>query len=74
MLKKHFPEDWQTILAMAYCRLVKQSSMKMMDFNFSGSYMSELLPEANLSGDYLTKHIRKIGIKREAIVNFCRDR
>lgn len=73
LLKKHFPEDWQTILAMAYCRLVKQSSMKMMDFNFSGSYMSELLPEANLSGDYLTKHIRKIGIKREAIVNFCRE-
>ena len=73
LLKKHFPEDWQSILAMSYCRLVKQSSMKMMDYHFSGSYMSENLPDAKLSQDSLTKLIRKVGIKREAIVGFCRE-
>lgn len=73
LLKKHFPDDWQTILAMAYCRLTRQSSLKMMDYHFSGSYMSEMLTDARLSGDSLTKHIRKIGIKREAIVGFCRE-
>lgn len=73
LLKRHFPDDWQTILAMAYCRLTRQSSLKMMDYHFSGSYMSEILTDAKLSGDSLTKHIRKIGIKREAIVGFCRE-
>ena len=73
LLKKHFPDDWQSILAMSYCRLVKQSSMKMMDYHFSGSFMSEQFPLANLSADSLTKLIRKVGIKREAIVNFCRE-
>ena len=37
LLKRHFPDDWQTILAMAYCRLTRQSSLKMMDYHFSGS-------------------------------------
>lgn len=73
LLKTHFPDDWQTILAMAYCRLTRQSSLKMMDYHFSGCYMSEILTGAKLSGDSLTKHIRKIGIKREAIVGFCRE-
>lgn len=73
LLKTHFPDDRQTILAMAYCRLTRQSSLKMMDYHFSGSYMSEILTDAKLSGDSLTKHIRKIGIKREAIVGFCRE-
>ena len=73
LLKTHFPDDWQTILAMAYCRLTRQSSLKMMDYHFSGSYMSEILTDAKLSGDSLTKHIRKIGIKRESIVGFCRE-
>lgn len=71
--KKHFPDDWQTILTMAYCRLTRQSSMKIMDYHFSGSYMSEMLTDAKLYRDYLTKHIRRVGIKREAIVRFCRE-
>ena len=73
LLKKHFPDDWQTILAMAYCRLVKQSPLKMMDFHFSGSYMSESLTDAKLSASYLSGFIRRIGIKRESIVGFCRE-
>lgn len=73
LLKKHFPEDWQSILAMSYCRLVKQSPMKMMDFHYSGSYMSETFTEARMSGDSLTALVRKVGIKRESIVGFCRE-
>ena len=73
LLKRHFPDDWQTILAMAYCRLVKQSPLKMMDFHFSGSCMSESLTDAKLSASYLSGFIRRIGLKRESIVGFCRE-
>lgn len=73
LLKRHFPEDWQSILAMSYCRLVKQSPLKMMDFHYSGSFMSELFPEARMSADSLTALVRKVGIKRESIVGFCRE-
>ncbi len=65
-----FPDDWETIVAMSFCRLVYQSPLKNMDFRFRHSYLSELYPRVNLDRDHLTTFIRYLGEQREAIRNY----
>ena len=36
-LQQHFPDWWQTIVAMSFCRFVYQSPLKNMDFRFRHS-------------------------------------
>jgi len=72
-LKKHFPEDWQAIIAMAMCRLVGQDPLKAMQERFENSMMQDVLPKASMSPDYLTGLIRRVGANRKAIVGFCKE-
>lgn len=69
-LQKYFPDCWQTIVAMSFCRFVYQSPLKNMDFRFRHSYLSELYHEVNLDKDNLTAFIRQLGEEREAIRNY----
>jgi transposase len=69
-LQQHFPDCWQTIVAMSFCRFVYQSPLKNMDFRFRHSYLSELYPEVNLDKDHLTGFIRQLGEERESIRNY----
>lgn len=69
-LQQYFPDDWQTIIAMSFCRFVYQSPLKNMDFRFRHSYLSELYPEVDLDRDHLTLFIRYLGEQREAIRNY----
>jgi len=69
-LQEQFPDCWQTIVAMSYCRFVHQSPLKNMDFRFRHSFLSELYPDVNLDKDHLTNFIRYLGEEREAIRNY----
>ncbi|MBI5326322.1 MAG: transposase [Ignavibacteriae bacterium] len=69
-LQEYFPDSWQTIMAMSFCRFVYQSPLKNMYFRFRHSYLSELYPEVNLDKDHLTIFMRKLGEEREAIRNY----
>jgi len=69
-LQKYFPDYWQTIVAMSFCRFVYQSPLKNMDFRFRHSYLSELYPEIDLDRHHLPLFIRYLGEQREAIRNY----
>jgi hypothetical protein len=69
-LQQYFPDCWQTITAMSFCRFVYQSPLKNMDFRFRHSYLSEVYPEVNLDKDHLTIFIRQLGEEREAMRNY----
>lgn len=69
-LQAYFPDCWQTIVAMSFCRFVYQSPLKNMDFRFRHSFLSELYPEVDLDRDHLTTFTRYLGEQREAIRNY----
>lgn len=71
-LKLHLDDDYQDVIAMAYARLCKSSPLKMMDFHFSGSFLSERYKDVALSKDSLTDTLRRLGARRESIVEYCR--
>ncbi|MBP8977593.1 MAG: transposase [Bacteroidales bacterium] len=73
LLKKHFEEDWQTILALAYGSLLYCSPLKNMSFHYFNSYLSELYSEVTLSPNSLSGFLRALGIRRESIVRFFRE-
>jgi Transposase len=73
LARKHFPEHWQMVIAMAYCRLMHQSPLKNMSFHFGNSFLSEDLKGAALSPAALGNAIRFIGSGRQNIVDFCRE-
>lgn len=73
LLKKHFPSQWQTLLGLAYGRLVYQSPLKNMSFHFHHSYLSELYSGTDLSAKTLSKTLNEIGYQREKISNFFKE-
>jgi hypothetical protein len=40
-LKIHFPDYWQALISLAYCRLLFQSFIRQMPFHIGHSYLSE---------------------------------
>ena len=38
-LQQHFPDYWQTIVGMSFCRFAYQSPLKNMEFRFGHSYL-----------------------------------
>lgn len=73
LLKKHFPEHWQVIIALVYGRLVHHSPMKNMEFHYLQSYLSEKYPELSLSPKNLSRLLREIGTQRDKIRAFFKE-
>ncbi len=73
LLKKHFPEQWETILVLVFNRLTEQSSMKNMEYHYLQSYISFEYPNLTLSPSSLTTTLRDIGVQRETITNFFQE-
>ncbi len=73
LLKKHFPDHWKQVLALAYGRMVHHSPMKNMEFHYHHSYMSELYKGLKLSPKQLTAFLREFGVQREEIVAFFKE-
>jgi len=72
ILKKHFADCWQTIICLAFGRLVHRSALKNMFFHYSHSYLSEQYPDVDLSSRHLSSFLRSLGGQRGRIVEFCR--
>ena len=73
MLKKHFPDTWQTIICLAFGRLVHRSALKNMLFHYANSYLSVQYPDVKLSARDLSSFLRTLGQERCRIVEFCRS-
>lgn len=69
-LKTHYPTWWKEILTIAIFRLIHQTPLKNTNFYYQTSYLSETLPNADLTSKTLGPLLRKIGTERETITNF----
>ncbi len=69
-LKKDFPADYSRIVALAYCRLRSQSSMRDVLEDFSDSYISTKTGTAGLAPSQLTSFLSELGGKRAEIVGY----
>jgi len=73
LLQKHFPNVWQEILILAYCKLVHKSSLKNIEFHYFHSYLSELFPKLSLSAKHLTSLLQLIGGQRSRILDYFKE-
>lgn len=73
LLAKYFPNHWEILLYVAYCRLVFQSSIRQMPFHIGHSYLSEMYPVAELSEKKISLALRDVGRNREDVVHFMRQ-
>ena len=71
-LKDFFPEDWQRIVSLAYCRLRFQSPMRRVSGDFSDSFLSEKIGARGLSANALSGFLRDLGSRRDRITQFMR--
>jgi Transposase DDE domain len=73
LLAEYFPEHWQTLLYVAYCRLVFQSSIRQMPFHVAHSYLSEMYKCADMSEKKISLALRDIGRDRTNVAGFMRQ-
>lgn len=73
LLRKHFPDIWQSILGASYCRALRQSPLNRMESVYRRSYFSHVYKDARMSPKSLTGLLRDLGRSRHAIVSFCRE-
>lgn len=72
-LAKHFPNEWQGLVLLAYCRLVHQSSIKQMPFHIAHSYLSETFSQLSLTDKNISLLLKDIGRQRERVCNFMKQ-
>jgi transposase len=73
LIKKHFPDIWQEIVALGFIRLVHQAPIKNTELLFETSYLSELYPNVVLSDKRVGALFRKIGTQRDRVVSFMKE-
>ena len=73
LLQKHFPKQWQSIIALVYGRLIHHSAMKNMEYHYLHSYLSEQYPGLSLSPKALTTLLRELGVNRSGITSFFKE-
>lgn len=71
-LREVFPDDWERIMALAYCRLREQSPLKAMSSVFGDSYLSVEHKVRGLSPNALSGFYHDIGTRRPQILAFLR--
>lgn len=68
-LRSHFPDWHKELFALSIYRLLYHAPLKNMPLHYEQSYLSELLPAAQLSDKKITALLRSVGSQREQIVN-----
>jgi transposase len=71
-LQSCFPDHWQYIIAVAYCRLFKQAPINQMPFHIYHSYLSEVLKEAVFDEKNISLALRDVGRNREQAIRFMK--
>ena len=72
-LAGHYPVEWQGLVALAYCRLAFQSSIRQMPFHLAHRYLSELYPHLALNDKKISLLLRQIGRDRARAAAFMRS-
>lgn len=71
-IKKFFPDHWQLIIIISYCRIVHQSCIKNMPLLYSKSFLSEQFG-ISLSDKRVSHFLRELGQMREAASSYMRS-
>ena len=72
-LKDSFPEDANTIFALAVLRVIEKRPFRRAEFLYERSYLSEILGAMALSPAKLTVFLQSFGMKREQHVGFMKE-
>ncbi len=71
-LKEIFPEDYQTLIAIAYCRLAYQSPLKSMSWRLCGSWLASTLDVKSLSDKSISQFLQSLGNRRDQLVAYMK--
>ena len=71
-LKKCYPDDWQTIFAMAVLRFFHTSPLKNMSVYFSSSVLSDEYPAVDLTPKHASDFLQALGADRQRAVDFLK--
>ena len=72
-LRDSFPEDANTIFALAVLRIIEKCPFKRAEFLYERSYLSEIFGNLALSPAKLTSFLQSFGLKREQQVGFMKE-
>ena len=72
-LKDSFPEDADTVFALAILRVIERCPFKRAAFLYERSYLSEMLGHISLTPAKLTSFLQSFGLKREQHVGFMKE-
>ena len=72
-LKKHFPDCWQEIWALALLRAADPQPFKRAENAYEHSWLSEKYSGLNLSKQYLSGFLHKLGDMRKQSVDFMKE-
>jgi hypothetical protein len=68
-LQQFFPDNWLQILIAAYCRIVKKSPIKNMEWYYQKSFFSVEHP-TDISSKLISELLRDLGVDRTPITNY----
>jgi transposase len=71
-LQSCFPDHWQYIIAVAYCRLFKQAPINQMPLHIYHSYLSEVLKDSIFNEKNISLALRDVGRNREQAIRFMK--
>lgn len=72
-LKKAFPDHWEHILAVAYCRLVYRCPLKSIPYRMEQSFLGELVPMENFNDRTASSLLQTIGGMRGQQLTYMRS-
>lgn len=72
-LKKYFPDHWQQILALAYCRFVYRCPIKSIPFRLESSFFYEIWPIAKLTDKSASAVMNFIGHNEKNAHDYMRS-
>ncbi len=71
-IKRVFPELWQAIVLLAYCRLLYQSPIKNMPYHISHSWLYEHWQPGTMTDKRVSLLLRDLGRQREKAVSYMK--
>ena len=71
-LKKVFPNQAETLFALAALRVIESNPFKRMERAYKHSYLSEILKDLKLSGKDISVFLKEFGDNRDKMVEFMR--
>ncbi len=72
-LKKYFPDYWQQILSIAYCRFAFRSPLKNMPYRIESSFLYELLDMPTFNDKTASIVLNHVGGQSEATQSYMRS-